>query len=144
MMPWTFIRERLNAIADGVLAIRDRVEDLRNFVTRPAPPPEPRPPFVCVLVEAEGLKFDGGSRGRITMGNAGYLERGEKTIELRSDIPLRNGRLIVFCDLERVIVHAIFLGVDLLTSTPGHCAVAAFEEWPVGVILRVNAAERKP
>jgi hypothetical protein len=99
--------------------------------------PDP-PPFLCVLVEAE---LEDGSP--TTCGGIGTIvEPGRRIeVELQAQRPMRNGRVTVFCDLTRVNVHGIFVGVDLVQATLGSCPVAFFKEWLPGVVLRVQALE---
>lgn len=127
MWPWTFVRERLDAIADQVLTIRD-------IVSRPAPTPPPAPaPWVCVLVEA--VKENG---EHTTMGGTGRANERGSSVELTAQVPLSDVLVVVFVDLERVNVHGIFLGVDLVTANLGSCPIARFQTWPVGVKLSVQ------
>jgi hypothetical protein len=57
-------------------------------------------------------------------------------------VPMKTVRLTVFADLERVSIHGLFKGVDLVTAALGDCPVAVFEEWPLGVKVRVQCKQR--
>lgn len=112
-----------------------RLDDLRMLVERLLVParPEPAPPFVCVLVEADG------PNGPTTLGASGRASKlPGKPLELTAMVPLKNVRVTVFADLERVNVRGIWCGVDLVQAAVGECPSARFPEWPPGVKLFVN------
>jgi len=138
MTPWTFVRERLNAIADQVLKTHDLVHSLGTTLAMLERARRKEPdPFVCVLAEADG------PHGRTTLGGAARAKENGTVIELLAQVPMKAIRLTVFADLERVSIHGIFVGVDLATAALGDCPVVFFEEWPVGVKVRVQCTRRK-
>jgi hypothetical protein len=89
-------------------------------------------PFVCVL--AEGV----GPHGPVTLGASGRARKSGTVIELSTMTPLVDVRMTVFCDLERVDVHGIFLGSDLVTAALGSCPSVRFPQWHPGVRVLVQ------
>jgi hypothetical protein len=137
------LRDRLRAFRDLPLAVTsvysrvcDVHSDVRELLRRP-PPPMP-PPFVCVLAEGDS------DRGPMTLGAAGRVtdNRGSPELTLRTQVPLRDVRVTVFCDLERVAVHGVFVGVDMVTASLGECPTVRFPMWNVGVVVRVQCLLR--
>jgi hypothetical protein len=61
---------------------------------------------------------------------------------MQTHLPLKDVRLTVFADFERVDIRAIFLGIDVVTAQLGTCPVARFSDWPPGVLLRVQCELR--
>jgi hypothetical protein len=95
-------------------------------------------PFVCVLIEAES------ERGPTTLGGVGRIDgRGQVLVEVMAQMPLEDVRVTVFVDLERVSVHAILLGRDIVTAALGECPVAFFPRWEVGMRLSVQCLARE-
>jgi len=116
--------------------VRELQADLASYATRP--PSQPPPPFVCVLVEGEG------PNGRTTFGRTGRLRDGGGAVmlECQPNVPMRDCRVTVFADLERVDVGGVFLGTNYVHAALGTCPIAFFAEWPLGVWLRVQALVR--
>jgi hypothetical protein len=131
---WAFVRDRLNAIADQTLAIRDQLHAMLHLLNKPPALPDP---FVCAFGEGQGPDGD-----RRTFGTAGRAKENGTVLELQAQVPLKSVRIIIFADLERVSIHGIFCGVDLATVAMGDCPVALIEDWPVGVKVRVQCIRR--
>jgi hypothetical protein len=64
------------------------------------------------------------------------------TLSVRSDWPLSDVRVIVFCDLERVRVEGIFAGVDILTGSIGDAPTAYAKRVEPGVYIRAIVSLR--
>lgn len=93
------------------------LRDLRESGQDPAP-------FVCVLVEATNI------RGRhVTLGGGG---RAGRPITVRAQLPLFDGRVTVFTDLERCAVTGIWLGTNPIHAGIGECPVGRFDVWELG------------
>lgn len=116
-------------------------------------PPEPDP-FVSALLIATQLElpslsptprpmlFPGDPPGRtsqLIMGASAHIKMGvNATLELVPQYPLRNGTLIVFCDIERVQVQ-VYRGVDLMSGGIGPCPLAYIPDCSPGVKIHVVA-----
>lgn len=125
----------------GVEDVRNELLLLRGSIADALARP-PLPPFVCVLVEADQNNEDGSTR-KTTCGQGGVLRDGELTLQMQAMVPMRNVRVTVFCDLSRVEVRGVFLGVHYVNACVGECPVAFFDGWPVGVLLRIPCGLRR-
>lgn len=110
--PWTYVRERLDAIADQALTIRDLVESLRYALNRPLP--EPPAPLVLILVEGES--GEGEFRFRYVVGHSTRVREQVQRVVLDTDVPLAFGRVTVFADPESVMVAQIMLANAPISS----------------------------
>lgn len=127
-------RLRFEKLLDQFAIVHAKLAELGELVTRP--PPAPPDPFVCALAEADG------PNGRTTLGAAARAKENGTVLELVAHVPLKSVRLTVFADLERVSIHGVFVGVDLVTAAMGDCPVVVFQDWPVGVKVRVQCTRR--
>jgi hypothetical protein len=121
----TDLLDRLEIIGRFIASTHDRLSRLerRKAVT----------PFVAVLVRAR----KDGIPSPVTLGDARELD-GDWTVQLQSNVPLHDVEVIVFCDLRKVRVQGIYLGVELQTMGLGSCPIARFELWQPAVWLRVH------
>jgi hypothetical protein len=93
-------------------------------------------PFMCVLVEGTG------PRGPTTMGATARVSRGGVMVELTAQVPMKDVRVTVFADLEKVDVGGVFVGADYLHAVLGECPIACVPEIHLGVRIRVQASLR--
>jgi len=125
------------AIAAGFSALMARLDDIALKLVTPRPGP-----FVAVLVEAERMAPDG-TAVPTTFGMTGRLGRdGRLNMQEIAQFPLRNGRVVVFCDLELVEVPGVFIGHDFMHCAIGSCPVAFFVRCELGQMIRVQAQRR--
>jgi hypothetical protein len=130
--PWAHWIDRARDVVRTLEIVNENVVGTRLEVQRAlAPRPEPAP-WVCVLVQAKS------EHGPITRGGTGRAATGKGGIELDTNITLTDVTVIVFVDLERVNVHGIFLGPNLMTAALGSCPVVRFTKWEIGIKLRVQ------
>ncbi len=134
-MPWTLAKRRFETMLTHFQSLHDAVDVVRcklNDRREPLPPVLP-PAFVSVLVVGDGPS------GRTTLGDTMRIDGDSyRSITLKSFWRLTNVAVIVFCDLERVEVRQIILGIQPVTAAAGSCAIAYFPEWIVGLDLQVH------
>lgn len=129
---------RLAELPDRVDSLAENLRDLsRAIVAMTRPPPPPLAPFICAL--AVGQTSEGNYRSL----GASARCKPHASLELSTNVALRRVALTVFADLELVSIHGVFCGVDLVTTALGDCPVAYFDEWPVGVKVRVQCLLRE-
>ncbi len=130
-------REVPLAIGAGFSAVMARLDDLAiKFVPKPEPGP-----FVAVLIEAERPGIDG-KAVPTSFGLNGRLTRESLDLREQAMVPLRNGRVIVFCDLEKVDVHGVFIGNNFMHCAVGSCPIAYFETCELGHVISVQVRRR--
>jgi hypothetical protein len=123
----------------GVDRLLDMQERMRSEVAYAlARPPLPPPPaFVCVLIEGKD------EHGKpLTAGTSGLLSEGSLCLAVQCMVPMKDVRVTVFCDLQRVSIQGIFCGVHYLAACVGECPVAYVAAWLPGALLRVPCALR--
>jgi|HubBroStandDraft_2_1064218.scaffolds.fasta_scaffold00423_25 hypothetical protein len=132
---WAWLRLRL-----GIFDLLEDFERLRERVSFALQPPPPPPAFVCLLLQG----VHGETEEPLTCGQAGYVVSGQELLlELQAEVPMREVIVTVFCDLSRVEVRGVFLGVRYVNACVGSCPTAFFPEWPVGVKVRVPCGYRR-
>jgi hypothetical protein len=129
--PWDSVTERLADMIKVGEGMTIKLAELAELVSRPpAPAPDP---IAFVLIEADT------EHGLRTAGAAARVRRHQHTdLRIEPMLPLRDGRITVFCDLEQVAVHGIMIGPDLQTFALGVCPVAFFKSLQVGQRLTVQ------
>lgn len=136
----------LDLIARGVAENTSYILKVAEAEQRRGPPPPP-PAFVIALAEgtytpdvAPVLKRGKGriapAPRRLTLGRSASLTE-SGNLELMSQEPLTDVRVIVFADLRRVDV-ALFYGAELCAAAYGECPIAYLPRWEVGVKLTVS------
>lgn len=140
--PWTKRREENDAkLAQVLYDLREMKEHMRtvqNVLSRPAP--ELPGPLVCVLVEAWAADHMA-DMGLTTLGTSARAQRG-KNITLETCVPLRNGRVTIFSDFEKVEFRGVYLGQDILFAGGDWAPVLAFKTWKVGQRLAIICEPR--
>ena len=129
-------RTEFDRLLTAIEVIGKRTDDRLAALTSHVAEYTRLPPFVAVLVHAQGEK------GPVTMGMSGHLKTDQSLLETTTQVPLTQVRVTVFCDLERVAIYGIFAGTELRQAQLGDCPVAAFERLDVGVKLRVQCTRR--
>ena len=133
-----FWKKRFDSIETRLVELTRTLEIERQSraLALTAPRPEP-PPFVCVLAMGQ---WKGSSA---FAGRSAILRERRMTLDLHAQVHLTHVRVIVFCDLQRVAVQSMFLGVDVLHFIlGGECPIVQFEEWRIGVPLRIQCETR--
>jgi hypothetical protein len=125
--------EKLAALHEALVDVR---QALYRVELQGRPPPLPGP-FVCAFVEATKP-----SGQPTTLGASGRASENGTVLEIQPNYPLTDVRLTVFADLDRVSIHGIFLGMDIVTAALGDCPIAHFDDWQLGVKLRVQCLVR--
>jgi hypothetical protein len=94
--------------------------------------------FVWILVEGQG------ERGPTSCGAAVLLkpDRPVATVQIDPQVAIRNGRVLVFCDMLHVEVISIFAGIDELRACPGECPIASFAAVTPGMRISVQLHAR--
>lgn len=137
-------------------------ELMRRVLDRP-PPPAPdalvivlvqaereiledtAPPLTLAQARQEGIALKRARTVPVSMGTTAALSslRPGECLELAgSPYKLSNVRVLVFCDLARVVIGGIFMGSDLMTAGLGPCPMATAVRWDPGVKVRVQVQAR--
>lgn len=125
---WGWLRRRL-----GYTDVLEEIANL-SIRIRALPPALPPPPSMTVLV----VGFDRARKGR-TLGAQRVVDERLSFVEVVTQTALFDVSVIVFCDVERVRVSAIFCGTDLMTVGLGPCPIAFVDTWEPGVKITVRA-----
>ena len=153
--------ETVASVHASLASVRGQLDTFREqigtLLRRDAPPPPSA--FVAVLVTGKVTPAKWaevaplGKRSKLVkretrdvmLGDALELQPFQaRSIELRSEFPMTDVRVVVFADLRRVAVDGIYVGTRLCAAAMSPslpCAI--IDEWPLGVWLRVNCALRK-
>lgn len=153
--PLALLRSEIDRRLDRFQTVTEALE--RHVLRVMDPKPEPAA-FVAVLVQAERVQRPRNAwiLGQppvegpelppklvpVTFGMSGYV-RNRFTFQETTQIPLRDVRITVFCDLERVEIQGIFCGSDMAHAAPGSCPVAFVESVEPGQIIRVPCTLRR-
>lgn len=114
--------------------IHERISGLTELIYKwhdKPPPPEPAP-FVCIVAfcevfeKSEKSNYDGrfGFRASeeprsepTTLGVSGYIKNERQSFFLEPHVQLRKIHIVVFCDLERVLVQDCKAGNESLSAS---------------------------
>ena len=130
---WAWLRRCL-----GTFDLLEDIDALKRNVAISLARPLLPPAFICVFIEGK----DGEGRP-MTAGTTGLLVEGSLCLAVQAVVPLRDVRVTVFCDLQRVSIQGIFCGVHYLAACIGECPVAYVDAWLPGVLIRVPCELRR-
>jgi hypothetical protein len=137
--PWVSVREQIEEGVQYLRMTRDLVAGTYDKVHTPTPKPINPDPFVVIL--AQGKDANEGNAGDVfTLGATARVKTSFYYVDLMTDVSLKDGQVIVFCDLEQVRVTQIQLGNMPLAfgmGIDGQAPVAQFRRWDVSFKMRV-------
>lgn len=117
--------------------IHERISGLTNVLYRHLEKKQPElPPFVCIVAFCEMLDrskqqsecygeprfgfYDSETKKRYvptTLGVSGYMKYDQESFYLDPHVELRKIQIVVFCDLERVVVQSFKVGNENLSAS---------------------------
>jgi hypothetical protein len=126
-----FYGKRLDKLDTQLASLKEQISELHRAV-RNTPEPKRSDPLIYVVAIGYNLE-----NRIVSLGTCERLKNRYANIGIVSHVNLQLGHVVVMCDLERVYVKSILMGIDCLHTSYGTCPIAFFRTWPIGTRLTI-------